>query len=506
MARVKDMANSKEIAYQAVLPSDTNAEEVVIGTILRRNELYAHVEDILLPESFYDEVNSAIFRCIRWVIRAGRIADINSVIEAAKSHKSVIRHDIDESRIYLMASKFNERTFAQDVERLVGYARRRQAWTTMQLSSKKMLDLTEDVDETLGEAQKSLDTLKGMGSVENSVIDAKAALTKLNGIIITNQSDENNSSIKTGYRFTDDKGGCRFRTLTAIASFSGYGKTALALCIARNLAIRGVPVAYYSMEMGSEELWARLVSGTSGMTSNKLLTGKLTQKEIEKFDEAINKFAKLPLYIDENATISPSRLFRSIRALVKKNGVRVVFIDYLQIMVQTNNGEREESVIGAIMRELKNLCMELDICIFVLSQMRRDKEEKHPRMDMMRGSGQIEESCDQVILLDRPEARPEWGVLSYNGIHSNVSIKGTAEIIMSKGRGIGTGSWIVGFTGWNTSFFELDVIPYKVVSNKKRREEATGNVPAATTVQQTKQPVQETQALPFTPQEAELPF
>ena len=501
------MANNNELVYQSVLPHDTNAEEAVIGTIIRRNELYAHVEDILLPESFYDEVNAAVFRCVRWVIRSGRIADINSVIEATKSHKSVLKLDIDESKIYMLASKFSERTFSQDVERLVGYARRRQSWTALQLSSKKLLDLTEDVDDTLGEAQKNIDTMKGMGSIDDSVLDAKAVLKRLNGIVQANMSGESTTTVKTGYRFTDDKGIIRIRTLTVIASFSGYGKTALALCMAQYMAVIGVPVAYYSMEMGAEELWARLLSGASSMTSNKLLTGKLSEKDVERLDQAMNQFSNLPIYIDENATISVNKILRSIRTLVKKYGVRVVFIDYIQILVQTKGGEREEASLGAFVRELKNISKELDICVIALSQLRRDKDEMHPRMDMLRGSGQIEESADNVILLDRPSARPEWGVLSYKGIHANVSTKGTAEIILSKGRGVGTGSWIVGFTGWNTRFFELDEIPYKDSVNKKRDNTTTSQtqpVQNTQTVVRQEAPVQP--ALPFENTAPELPF
>lgn len=501
------MANNNELVYQSVLPHDTNAEEAVIGTIIRRNELYAHVEDILLPESFYDEVNAAVFRCVRWVIRSGRIADINSVIEATKSHKSVLKLDIDESKIYMLASKFSERTFSQDVERLVSYARRRQSWTALQLSSKKLLDLTEDVDDTLGEAQKSIDTMKGMGSIDDSVLDAKAVLKRLNGIVQANMSGESTTTVKTGYRFTDDKGIIRIRTLTVIASFSGYGKTALALCMAQYMAVIGVPVAYYSMEMGAEELWARLLSGASSMTSNKLLTGKLSEKDVERLDQAMNQFSNLPIYIDENATISVNKILRSIRTLVKKYGVRVVFIDYIQILVQTKGGEREEASLGAFVRELKNISKELDICVIALSQLRRDKDEMHPRMDMLRGSGQIEESADNVILLDRPSARPEWGVLSYKGIHANVSTKGTAEIILSKGRGVGTGSWIVGFTGWNTRFFELDEIPYKDSVNKKRDNTTTNQtqpVQNTQTVVRQEAPVQP--ALPFENTAPELPF
>ena len=91
-------------------------------------------------------------------------------------------------------------------------------------------------------------------------------------------------------------------------------------------------------------------------------------------------------------------------------------------------------------------------------------------MDMLRGSGQIEESADNVVLIDRPAARPEWGIFSYKGIHSNVETKDTAEINVSKGRNIGTSSCIVGFNGNNTRFYDLDKIPFK---NRKKKEDGS---------------------------------
>lgn len=496
------------LMYIDSLPKDLKTEEVVLGTLIRRNELLAHVDDILLPDVFCSEINAVVFRCIRWIIRSGKIADINSIVEAAKSHKSITKLEIDENTIFSIASNFSEYTFDQDVDRLVAYSRRRLAWVSLQKVSQKVVDLTEDVDDSLGELQKNLEHLKGMATVDNTVLNAKAALKRVNGIVQANMSGESTSTVRTGYRFTDDKGGLRFKTLTVIASFSGYGKTALALCMAQYMAVIGVPVAYYSMEMGAEELWSRLLSGASGMTSNKLLTGQLSQKDMERLDKAMNQLGNLPIYIDENATISRNKLLRSIRTLVKKYGVRVVIVDYLQIMVQTNNGDREEASLGAFVRELKNISKELDICVIALSQLRRDKDEMHPRMDMLRGSGQIEESADNVILLDRPSARPEWGVLGYKGIHANVSTKGTAEIILSKGRGVGTGSWIVGFTGWNTRFFELDEIPYKDSASKKT--ETKTNTSQTQAVQNTQAvvhqeaPVQP--ALPFDNPTDDLPF
>ena len=484
--------NEIDTTYLAQLPYDRNTEQNVLGTLIRRNELYAHVDDLLQPETFRYDDDAVIFRCIRWIIKSGKIADINSILEAAKSHKSVVKVEIDEARVFSIASCFSENTFFQDVDRLVNFARRRKAWEDLQKMSNKLIDLTEDVDTSLEELQKDVDYLKGMGTVDSNVLDAQASLRNLNSVVHANLSGESPATIRTGFNFTDIHGGIRLGELTIIAAWSGIGKTSLALCMAENMAKNGIPVAYYSLEMNSNELWARILSGPSGLTSNKIMSSKLSPEELSRYDSAVSAYLNIPLFIDESATISFDKMLRSVRTLVIQKGVKMFFVDYLQIFAQNSHGDREESIISSMARRLKNICKELTICGVALSQLRRDKEEMHPRMDMLRGSGQIEESADNVVLIDRPEARPEWGIFSYRGSHANVSINGTAEINVSKGRNIGTSSWIVGFTGLNTRFYDLERIPYKT---RKKKEENTNNESTTVPEAETNKIVQ--QQLPF---------
>ena len=487
--------NALDTSLGVLLPSDATTEATVIGTLIRRNELFSHVDDILTPESFRNEINSAVYRCIRWIIKSGKIADVNSIVEAAKSHKSLMKVAVDEAAVFVIASNFSESTFDQDVDRLVNFARRREAWTDLQKMSQKVIDLTEDVDVTLNELQKDVDYLKGMGSVDNSVLDAKSVLSELNSVVQSNLTGESPMTVRTGYRFTDNKGGLRFGELTVIAAWSGIGKTSLALCMAVNISFSGTPSAFYSLEMNAKELWARILSGPSGLTSNKILTSQLNKEELERFDKAVQSYMNIPLYIDESATISFDKMLRSVRTLVLQKGVKVFFVDYLQIFAQNKFGDREESVLSSMTRRLKNICKELNICCVLLSQLRRDKEEQHPRMDMLRGSGQIEESADNVVLIDRPAARPEWGIFSYKGTHANVDTKDTAEINVSKGRNIGTSSCIVGFNGKNTRFFDIDKIPYKKRNKKEKESEEQTSVEP------------QKQELPFEPeQEGKLDF
>lgn len=474
------MAGNNNVQYHVLLPKDVATERTVLGTLIRRNELYGDVDDLLLPDVFSDGRNAMLFRCVRWVIRKGLIADVNSIVEAAHSHKEASKVAIDENDVFDVAQYYSEATFLQDVERLVSLYRRRKTWETLQRMCQRVCDQTEDIDDNLDVLQKQIDAIRESKNIDNSIIDARTALVNLNKVVDDNKDETKAGGIKTGFRFTDEKGGLREEALTVIAAFSGVGKTSLALNIAVNVAKAGIPVAYYSLEMSAVELWARIISVDSGVNANRILSFPLREEDIKAYDTSVGRYANLPLYIDESATSTFDKTMRSVRVMAKQRGVKLFVIDYLQVFAQVGKGEREESVIANMSRRCKNICKELKLHCLLLSQLRRDRDEQHPRMDMLRGSGQIEENADNVVLIDRPEARPEWGVSSYRGVNKNVKIEGTAEISVSKGRNIGTGVSIVGFKGKLAKFYELDTIPYKDGSTAKKAEKDNVEPPKPT--------------------------
>lgn len=128
-------------------------------------------------------------------------------------------------------------------------------------------------------------------------------------------------------------------------------------------------------------------------------------------------------------------------------------VDYLQIFAQTTRGEKEESMLASMARACKNISKELDIVCILLSQLRRAGESKHPTFDMLRGSGQIEESADNIILIDRPDAHPDWCVTQFKN-NKTIPVQGKAEINVVKGRNIGTGCYYVNFDDARFVFYE----------------------------------------------------
>ena len=140
--------------------------------------------------------------------------------------------------------------------------------------------------------------------------------------------------------------------------------------------------------------------------------------------------------------------------MVKTKGVRLVVIDYLQIYAQLT--EDMEQSISYMARTAKNVAKELGIAVILISQLNRSA--LHPSIKMLRGSGQIEESADNVVLIDRPDAYPDNKVTKYEGEFKDVSVKGTAKLILSKGRGVGTGAELVAFDRFHTRFKKIETV------------------------------------------------
>lgn len=447
---------NKDYGLQHVMPSDEKAEMNVLGTIINHDELFTQVEDILDVNAFYSKRNRCFYRIIKYIIKSNHVIDESSIIACYEKFSNRLDVSLDEIQYAIMEAGVSDspRTFMQDVERIIDYGVRRRAWETLQKMSADVVSLTENTDDTIAKAISELDKVRGSMNADSGIVDASQALKMVNEQINDNLAGINKGSVKTGFRFSDEKGGLRFGSLVVIGAFTSVGKSTLAMNISVNAAKKGTPVAYYSLEMSVNELWARVINQHTRVPAWKITSYALNRDELRLVDEAMNSLRNLPIYIDDNATTKFEKMLRSVRTMVKKYGIKMFVVDYLQIFAQGSKNEREESVLSYMARELKNICRELNIVCIALSQLRRAGEDKHPTIDMLRGSGQIEESADNIVLLDRPDAHPEWGVTRFKGCE--LDVHGKAEIRVSKGRNIGTGVYYVDFDGERFLFQEPD--------------------------------------------------
>ena len=440
---------------QQELPHDREAERNVIGTIVNNDGLFATVNDILNSDAFYDAKFKAIFRCVKYLFKNNKIADDRSILDTAKRFGDKIDVEITDYDVLEVVSCNSRVTFQQDVERIVEYGQRRKAWEILVRSSQKVLTLSDNADDTMTEAVRLIGDVRGAVNANDGIVDAEKALKMVYDQINDNIAGLNKDSIKTGFRFSDEKGGLRCGSLVVVGAFTSVGKSTLAMNIAVNAAKNKVPVAYYSLEMSVKELWARVICQHTGVPAWKIMAYALSREEMSLVDGCYGELQTLPIYIDDNATTKFDKMLRSVRTMVKLYGVKMFMVDYLQIFAQGAKNEKEESVLSYMARELKNICRELNIVCVALSQLRRAGEVKHPMIDMLRGSGQIEESADNIVLIDRPDAHPEWGVNRFQG-NSTLDVKDKAELRVTKGRNIGTGTYYVGFDPTRFVFHELD--------------------------------------------------
>lgn len=442
---------TKEIDLTQVkaLPSDLDTERAVLSTLMRYNDKLLEYGDLLDAGLFFHEKEKAMFRCIDGVVKEGRITDINSLHNYAQSHD--VGYELFRNDFVEIFSCLNYKAVGQDIMRLRDMSRRRQCWKMLQEESQRIIDMTNDFDDEVNA------TMGMIGTVQNEVgtngISSHAdALDELREVIDDNQRGRQNYLV-TGFKLFDSHYVFRPDTMTVIAAFTSVGKSALALNIVQNVASAGVPCAYYSLEMSKKELASRSISKKANMTSGVIMNKRLTDEQMRSVAEVMSSDRNLPIYYDDRSTVNFDKTIRSIRMMVKTKGVRLAVIDYLQIYAQQT--EDMEQSISYMARSAKNIAKELGIAVILISQLNRSA--LHPSIKMLRGSGQIEESADNVLLIDRPEAYPDNKVTRYEGEFKDVSIKGTAKLILAKGRGIGTGCDLVRFDAEHTMFSDTSV-------------------------------------------------
>jgi replicative DNA helicase len=275
--------------------------------------------------------------------------------------------------------------------------------------------------------------------------------------------------------------------LVIVAARPGMGKTALTLSMARNIAVNSeIPVAFFSLEMSSVQLITRLISSETGLSSEKLRTGRLEKHEWEQLNVKVKALEKAPLFIDDTPSLSIFDLRAKARRLSSQHGIKLIIVDYLQLMTGggSQKGGNREQEISTISRNLKALAKELDVPVIALSQLSRAVEtrggSKRPILSDLRESGAIEQDADIVSFIYRPEYYKidEWDD------EERTPTQGQAEFIVAKHRNGGLDSIRLKFIGQLGKFDNLDDFdsPFEFQSKMNANEEnpfTTKNLPDA---------------------------
>jgi len=441
-------------------PQVTDFEEAVLGAMMIDKKGIDEVIDILQPEAFYKEGHKYIFEAIDQLFVGNQPIDLLTVSAQLRKNGKL---DLAGGDAYLVSltQKISSSAHIEFHSRVIlqKFIQR----SLIRISNEIIEDAydeTTDVFDLLDKAEAKLYEVT-QGNIKKSSETAQSLVAQAKKRIEEISTKEGLSGLPTGFHKLDElTSGWQPSDLIIIAARPGMGKTAFVLSMARNIAIAsGAGVAFFSLEMSSVQLITRLISSETGLSSEKLRTGKLEKHEWEQLNVKVKDLERAPLFIDDTPSLSIFDLRAKARRLASQYGIKLIVIDYLQLMTaggsQKGGGNREQEI-STISRNLKALAKELDIPVIALSQLSRAVEtrgtSKRPLLSDLRESGAIEQDADIVSFIYRPEYYKieEWD----DEFRSPTA--GQAEFIVAKHRNGGLDNIRLKFLGMYGKFDNLD--------------------------------------------------
>jgi len=405
--------NSKLIALESgkIQPQARDVEEAVLGAMMIDKKGVDEVIDILQSEAFYEPKHKYIFEAIVQLFTDTQPIDLLTVSEQLRKNGKLELAGGDYYLIQL-TQKISSSAHIEFHSRIIlqKYILRSLITISAEITM-DAYDESADVFDLLDKAESKLYEVT-QGNIKRSSETAQSLVIQAKKRIEEIAGKEGLSGIATGFEKLDKvTSGWQPSDLVIIAARPGMGKTAFVLSMARNIAIDfGHPVALFSLEMSSVQLITRLISSETGLSSEKLRTGKLEKHEWEQLSIKVKNLEKAPLFIDDTPSLSIFDLRAKARRLSSQHGIKLIIVDYLQLMTAGGNGKgggNREQEISTISRNLKALAKELSVPVIALSQLSRAVEtrgsSKRPLLSDLRESGAIEQDADIVSFIYRPE-------------------------------------------------------------------------------------------------------
>jgi replicative DNA helicase len=400
-------------------PQSPETEEAVLGAIMLEEDAAIQIISILKPEMFYVPAHQHIYTAIYDMVISGKVVDIitlmselrkrntleevggpvylteliSKVVSAANvlSHAFIVKQKYAAREYIRLSIQIQSLAYEDsDITEIAELAENEILKISMQTENKEPKRIDSCVDELLTNVKKVIDN-------PGQLIGLPSGMIKIDRIT----------------------GGWQKSDLIIIAARPSMGKSAIASIFAKNAALYNYPVAFFSLEMSNEQLTGRWLSGVSGYSNMEIRNGNLN---FSKLVEASEQIAALPIYVDDTPAISIAELRSKTKKLIIKNGIKMIIIDYLQLIKGEGNSREQE--VASVSRGLKAIAKEFNIPVIVLAQLNREveaKADKRPGLAMLRESGQIEQDADIVAFIYRP---------AYYGI-TNINING--EELITKG-------------------------------------------------------------------------
>ncbi len=454
------------------LPNNIEAEQAVLGSILVSNEIFDDISPIINSKNFFDPMHQKIYAAIEKLIFSGMLANpitLKNFFENEKDDLNIPDYLIkitkfsSSSRQTLEYSKliydlFVKRELIKISENMSYIARSN--------------DLDKDGKTIIEDTEKTLFDLAEKGNFNSSLVKFDEAMKQtIEMASNAYKNEEGIVGVPTGLTDLDGRlGGLHKSDLVIIAGRPSMGKTSLATNIAFNAARKIQEdgkkscVAFFSLEMSSEQLSTRIIAEQSRIKSNDIRRGKISEEQFDKFIETSKNISELPLYIDETPAISIAALSNRARRIKRLFGLDMVVVDYIQLMRANFAREGRVQEISEITQGLKALAKELSIPVLALSQLSRaveSRDDKKPLLSDLRESGSIEQDADVVMFVYREAyylqgKEPRAATVEHAEWQAKMNeVSHLAEVIIGKQRHGPTGNIMLEFEAMFTKFKDL---------------------------------------------------
>ena len=473
---MSEITNIKNNNLENKQPSNLEAEQALLGSILVNNDIIDEISMIVNSKTFYDPAHVKIYEVISNLNNKGMIA--NPITLKNFFEKDNMLNDVGGTEYLVKLTRFSASVKqAIDYAKIIHemYLRRELVLISDKLSSDTLNANSEkqNAENIIEKTEKYLFDLAERGSFSQSFLKFNQALDQtIEMATMAMQNDQGIVGVPTGLKDLDEKlGGLHKSDLIILAGGPSMGKTALATNIAYNAAKNILnrqeksSVAFFSLEMSSEQLSTRILSEQARIKSDDIRRGKVSEEEINRYIETSRNIYNLPLFIDETPAITIATLSNRARRIKRLFGLSLVVVDYIQLMRSSSNrNDGRVQEISEITQGLKALAKELSVPVLALSQLSRaveQRDDKQPQLADLRESGSIEQDADVVMFVYRQEyylerKQPKLGSIEHAEWQSKMNdVNGLADIILGKQRHGPTGTIKVEFEGIYTKFKDL---------------------------------------------------
>ena len=457
-------------------PSNLEAEQALLGSILVNNDIIDEVSTLINANIFFDPAHVKIYETIETLNNKGMIA--NPITLKNFFEKDNMLNEVGGTEYLVKLTRFSASTKqAIDYAKIIHemFLRRELIMVSDKLSTDTLNANSEEknAEQIIEDTEKSLYDLAEKGTFSQSYLKFNKALDEtIKMATLAMQNDQGIVGVPTGLTDLDEKlGGLHKSDLIILAGRPSMGKTALATNIAFNAAQNILSrqekssVAFFSLEMSSEQLSTRILSEQARIRSDDIRRGKVTEEEINRYIETSRNIYELPLFIDETPAITIAALSNRARRIKRLHGLGLVVVDYIQLMRSSSkNFDGRVQEISEITQGLKALAKELSVPVLALSQLSRaveQRDDKQPQLADLRESGSIEQDADVVMFVYREayyleRKQPKLGSIEHAEWQSKMNdVNGLADIILGKQRHGPTGTVKVEFEGIYTKFKDL---------------------------------------------------